>query len=76
MKLSEYIKNEIKAIALFAVCASQAALWFSAGWWWLKPPGYELLAMLGGFAVGALIGILASIHDDWKVSLRIERRRK
>ena len=70
-----YIGKEIAAVLLFGICTGMLTMLFTAGLWWLTPGG-ELLALLIGFIAGVLIGALASIHDDWKVSLRIERRRK
>lgn len=70
-----YIKKEAAAILALGACAAMLAMLFTAGIWWTKP-GLEILIMLIAFAVGALIGLAASIHDDWKVSLKVERRQK
>ena len=70
-----YLKDEIKAVLIVASLPALFTAAVGITLYWLSPALY--LAIVGGvFAISALIGILAGLKDDWKVSLKIERRQK
>ena len=70
-----YIKNEIKAIFLIAYPPSLFAFFASSPLWWERPE-FGAVVFGGVFAVFAVIGILAGIRDDYRLSVRIERKKK
>lgn len=70
-----YIKNEIKAVLIMAFLPSLFAFWMTAPIWWEKP-GLEIAIFCGVFAVFSVIGIIAGICDDYKLTFRIERKKK
>lgn len=71
-KRLQYILGELRAVSLFALAPSMGIFVGSAPWWWYKPYGTGMLMFAVPFAVFALIGILISLHDDYRIV--IERR--
>lgn len=73
-KRFDYIIAELRTIAMFATCVSQFATFLTVGWWWYQPYGTGAAVMFGSFAAAFMLGIIASLHDDYRVLVFIERR--
>lgn len=74
-KKLKYILGEVRAILLFAFIPTMNITFCSAPIWWKGP--YEAGMIVAGisFLVFALLGTLASIHDDYKITIWIDRRK-
>lgn len=70
-----YIKNEIKAALTISILPSLFAVGVTAPIWWEKP-GLEIAIFCSVFAVLFAIGIIVGICDDYKLTFRIERKKK
>lgn len=72
----KYIIGEAKVILLCAAAAAMAVAWMSVGYWWDKPQSVVVAIVGGTFMITLLLGIFASLHDDYRLSVKVERRRK
>lgn len=73
-KKLKYILSEAKCILFCAVLGAMMVTWISVGYWWFKPQALVLAIVGGSFTITLLLGIFASLHDDYKLSVKIERR--
>lgn len=75
-KRRRYVIDELKAIFTFAACVSLLMTFGTVGWWWFQPYGTGAAVMFGSFGVGVVLGVLASLWDDYRLRVYVDRRRK
>lgn len=71
----KYILRELRDITFFALVPSMCICFCSAGWWWFQPYGTGHLMFAVPFAGFFLLGLIASLHDDYDIRIWIDRKK-
>lgn len=74
MKRVKKLLNEAKTVLIFSMIIGQVG--FLISFYAVSPvPTVCLAAFIVSFFAAALVGVLAGICDEYRVSIRIERKR-